>query len=91
MWVGRKGFSETNLIQHLEEYTKKTKMIYVNDGDNISVIVRLQPSVSDPILQYPAIANVFKVVASAPTNPVLELVPLGKNPVLLTELREESK
>lgn len=75
--------------EHLEEYTKKTKMIYVNDGDNISVIVKLQPSVSDPMLQFPAIANIFRVVASAPTNPVLKLVPLGKDPMLLTEIRKE--
>jgi hypothetical protein len=77
------------LKEHLEEYTKKTKMIYVNDGDNISVIVKLQPSVSDPMLQFPAIANIFRVVASAPTNPVLKLVPLGKDPMLLTEIRKE--
>lgn len=76
------------MIDNIEAYRKITKVIYVNDGDNISVIVRTQPSVSDPLHQYKAIATVFRVVASGFPRPVLQLVPLDPTPVLLTEIRE---
>ena len=78
------------MIKSLEEYAKKTKVIYVNDGDNISVIVKLPPSIADPAHLYPAMANVFRVVAGGPTQPKLDLVPLQSVPVLLTEIREEN-
>ena len=59
-------------------------VIYVKDGDNISIIAKLDPSAHDPMLNHPEIAMVYRVVATS-HGPTLELVPLGPQPVFPTE------
>jgi hypothetical protein len=64
-----------------------SNVLYVKDGDNLSIIVKLDPSVSDPALFVPAIAQTYRVVANS-FAPILKLVPLADKPTLLTELPE---
>lgn len=58
--------------------------VYLKDGDNLSIIVNLEPSVWDPAGEYPAISQSFRVVANG-FGQTLELVPLAANPTLLTQ------
>jgi hypothetical protein len=49
--------------------------IYVKDGEDISIIATLSPSVSDPCGDYPAVAQTFRVIANS-FGPTLTLIPL---------------
>lgn len=64
------------------------KPIYVKDGDDIIIISVLSPSVHDPILGYPGIAQGYRVVANS-YGPTFELVKLKTEPTLLTKLPKE--
>ena len=63
-------------------------LIYLKDGDNFSVIVKLDPSVSDPCLSKVAVAQTYRVVANS-FAPILVLVPLKNEPTALSHLPEE--
>jgi hypothetical protein len=60
-------------------------IVNVKDGDTISVIVKLDPSATDPSLQIPAVANSYRVVANS-FGPKLELVPLSDKITCLSEV-----
>jgi len=53
--------------------------ILVNDNDTLTIVVKINPTVADPIGDYPAIAASYRIVASLGniSNPTLELVRLG--------------
>lgn len=60
----------------------KTNTVILEDGDNLLLVVRLGPRVSDPAGLLPALANVFRVVAQGACSgekSILQLVPLGIN------------
>ena len=53
--------------------------IIVNDGDYLIVVVNMPPSVTDPGNEIPAIARVYRVIASKLMGgSLLELLALGK-------------
>ncbi len=58
--------------------------VFVKDGEDLQVIVALPPSVADPAGEFPAIVNLFRVVASGALQPLLNLVPLAQ-PVLVRD------
>ena len=64
--------------------------LYVRDGENISIVVVLDPSVHDPAGTVPAIGQSYRVVANS-FGPVLQLVPLAPVPALLKELPEPER
>jgi hypothetical protein len=57
----------------------RQNIVVVEDGEDLSVIVRLKPSAFDPGGEIPGIAQVYRVVASA-YGLILELVPLSLEP-----------
>jgi hypothetical protein len=57
-------------------------IIYLKDGEVLGVVVEVGLSVSDPTFEFPAVAQSYRVVANS-SGPILELVPLGKEPVRL--------
>jgi hypothetical protein len=69
-------------MKHIE-IMKNT--LFVKDGDNISIVVLLDPTIHDPAAIYPAVAQTFRVVANS-HGPTLELVSLAPDPALLTEV-----
>jgi hypothetical protein len=66
--------------------------IYVKDGEDISIIATLSPTVGDPSGEYPAVAQTFRVIANS-FGPTLTLVPLRSDVTRLTNemFRPESK
>ena len=67
----------------------KNNIIRVKDGDDIFVIVELDPSLNDPAGIYPGIAQGFRVIANS-SGPTLKLVSLKDEPTLLTDLRNNA-
>lgn len=59
---------------------------YLRDGDSLSVVVALEPSVFDPMLTCAYMSQSYRVVANS-FGKVLELVPLAKQPVFLNEMK----
>lgn len=64
----------------------KRKIIFVNDGEEFSVVIKMSPSLYDPQGSIAAIAQTFRIVANS-HGPVLVLVPLTNAPVLLSDSR----
>lgn len=56
------------------------KVIRVKDGEDISILAELQPSVADPVLAIPAVAQTFRVIANS-FGPTLSLTALTSRPV----------
>lgn len=65
-----------------------SKIIYLEDGDDLSIIVKLNPSASDPSGQFPGIAMTYRVIANA-YGPTLKIVPHADTPRLLTEVPKQ--
>lgn len=63
-------------------------ILYLKDREEFSIIVNLEPSSNDPLLQIPALAMVYRVVANS-FGPTLTVVPLADKPTLLTEVRNQ--
>lgn len=60
-------------------------VLMVEDGDTISIIAKLEPSVSDPALSVPGVAQSYRVVANS-FGPTLTLVPLTDKITKLSSL-----
>jgi hypothetical protein len=61
--------------------------VYVKDGDDLLVIVRLDFSLDDPMLECPAVAQQFRVIANS-FGPTLKLVPVQEKVTKITDLSE---
>lgn len=59
-------------------------ILKVKDGDTISIIATVGPSVYDPAATIEAVAQSYRVVANFNGQPVLALVPLKDIPVALS-------
>ena len=62
------------------------KPIYVKDGDTVVFIAKMEPSVSDPALEIPGVAQAFRVIANS-YGPTLLLVPEVSVPTKLSQDR----
>jgi hypothetical protein len=51
-----------------------SKTIYVQDGDVLIVIGKLQPSAHDPALQTEGVIQSFRVICNSMKGPILKLV-----------------
>lgn len=58
--------------------------VYVKDGEDVTVIARLEPSVFDPNQSYD-VAQTYRVVANS-FGPTLELMPLKKNTTIIEHI-----
>ena len=71
------------LLNESKEFDMQ-KVIHLKDAENLTVIVRVDPSVADPTGEFPAVSQVYRVVANS-YGPTLQLVPLTSSPVRLRE------
>jgi hypothetical protein len=58
--------------------------LLLNDGDNVCIVARIEPSCADMAHVRPAVSRNFRVVADVRT-PTLILVPLNKEAGALSE------
>jgi hypothetical protein len=61
----------------------KRNIFHVKDGDEIAIIVDLEPTVSDPALMKRHVAQVYRVIANS-FGPTLKLVSIQDKPQVLT-------
>ena len=66
----------------------KNNIIILKDGDTFCVIAKVEPSVSDPGHEHPAVSQAYRVVANS-SGPTLVLVSLSSGPVRITELQRQ--
>jgi hypothetical protein len=64
-------------------------ILYVEDGEEFSVIVMLRPSVNDPALSQPSVSQSFRVIANS-YGPTLKLVSLTDTATVLAKLPEQA-
>ena len=67
-------------------------LIYVQDGEDVSFIAELGPSVFDPANQYPGVTRAFRVIANnSSEGPILDLAPISYARTLSQELMYRRK
>ena len=63
------------------------KTVILNDGEDLRVFIRTEPSVSDSAQEVEAVCQIYRVVLGYPSDEYpLTLVPLGRKPVILHNL-----